>query len=1184
MTAELRQPLCREWEVSMTMKRLLCLLLVLLMLVTAASCGKKAPAEPETPDVPADVTPPADDAPAEPEPPEKTSDLPSVGDTVDGFTVTALRDFPIAGGTAVLFEHDATGAQLMYIANNDTNRVFDLTFFTRPIDNTGLPHVFEHSTLDGSEKYPSKSLFFNLSYQTYSTYMNAETMALLTTYPVASLSEAQLLKYADYYTDSCLHPMILEDESIFLEEAWRYRLTDEDSPLTIEGTVYSEMQGVLNLQASAFNNMHRLAFPGSTIGNEEGGNPVSIPDMSWQDLIDYHATYYHPSNCMAFLYGEFEDYTAFLKLLDDAFAPYDRQEFTFEDSGYVPITEPVSERVVFPLEAGSSTDNISSVYYAIICPGLKDSPQEELLLNTLTDILISPASPLMQKLGRNFGTGDFATFIDIDAPDDAILFCADMIGEDDGELFKQLVDEVLADIAKNGISSELAESVTAEQSMSTRLMSEGDDVGVNLIRSVASFFAATGEPFGYMDYAESLEKLADWNEQGLYKDAVAKWLIGSSTTALCTTYPEAGLREQLDAAEAERLAAVKSSMSQEELKTIIDRSNREEEEDDASAYVTALQAVTVDSLPEEVRLYETSRSIGSDGVSYYNAVADVDDVNHVAILLDISGLSQEELHWLSLYIAEVGGLDTSRRSQEELATLATRLLYNWSIRAAVPEEDADGTIHPRLRIEWLCSDEELPTCYDLVYEALFETEFTDYDAMMGQISNEKASLRNHITNYPYSEMLYRQIGTDSPTFRYYSYLTGIEFYSFLEEAEQLMWDDPEAVAAKLEAIQTKLKNRTNTVILCAGSPDGIAANAAAAPSFTGRLSSEPIEPASYLFPDPARNEGLIVDNTVQFNGIVSYVSRIGLDAYSGDLDAVASVISDMYLYPLLRDQYGAYGVLAGFTEDGGAYLISYRDPNVRETFDVYEKLPAFIRDLDLDQETLDGYILSSYSYFAMPAGELTGAIDAALTDFLGGSQEDVLAYMRDLKTLTPEKLKSYADVYEKLLSEGSRFTAGGAAAVNTCSDLYDVILNPFASVDPSTVDLSDVPEGHEHYDAVRFVFEYYLMESLTDSAFGVDEKATVGALCGALYSLLGEDVSAQQEALEFFQSYGLVPSAAKTDTALTGNLADHILENFSYAVDIEYASDPSLADNYDALTRGELAEIVTAYTLPLLEE
>ena len=1170
------------------MKRLFCLLLALLLLASLAACGKRKPAEPDVPDTPSDATPPAEDAaddtPTEPAPPEESSALPAVGDQVEGFTVTAVRDFPIAGGTAVLFEHDRTGAQLMYIANNDTNRVFDLTFFTRAVDNTGLPHVFEHSTLDGSEKYPSKALFFNLSYQTYNTYMNAETMALLTTYPVASLSEAQLLKYADFYTDSCLHPMVLEDEDIFLEEAWRYRLADADSPLTIEGTVYSEMQGVLNLQSAAFNNMHRLAFPGSTIGNEEGGEPASIPDMSWQDLIDYHGTYYHPSNCMAFLYGQFEDYTAFLKLLDEAFAPYDRQEFTFDDSGYVPITEPVAEKVAFPLEAGSGTENISSVYYAIVCPGLKDSPGEELLLNTLTDILISPAGPLMQKLGRNFATGDFATFIDIDGPEDAILFCADSIGEDDGELFKKLVDEVLADIAKNGFAPDLAESVTAEQSMNTRLMSEGEDVGVGLIRNVASCYAATGDPFNYMDYAESLEKLAEWNEQGLYKDAVARWLVGSQTTALCTTYPEAGLREKLDAAEAERLAGIKSSMSQETLQIIIARNSQEEEDDDASAYVAALQAVTVDSLPEEIRLYETSRITGSDGVCYVNAEADVDDVNHIAILLDTSGLTQEELHWLSLYIAEVGGLDTSRRTQEELAVLATRYLYNWNVRVAVPEEDADGTIHPRLRVEWLCSDEELPTCYDLIYEALFETEFTDYDAMLGQISNEKASLRSYITNYPYSEMLYRMIGTWSPTYRYYSYLTGMEFYSFLEEAEQLMWNDPDAVAAKLKALQAKLKNRTNAVILCAGSSDGIAANAAAAPSFTEKLASDPVEPVSYLFPDPAKNEGLIVDSTVQFNGVVSHVSQLGLDSYTGDLDAVSSVISDMYLYPLLRDQFGAYGVMAGFTEDGGAYLMSYRDPNVRETFDVFEALPSFLRDLDMDQETLDGYILSSYSYLAMPEGELSGAVGAALTEFLGNSQEDLLDYMRDLKALTAEKLKSYAGVYEKMVSEGSRFTAGGASAVNACADLYDAILNPFESVDPTTVELVDVPEGHEHYDAVRFVYEFYLMDALTDDTFGVDEKATVGAICGALYSLLGEDVSAQQEAMEFFQSYGIVPAAAKTDTALTGSLADHILSNFSWAIDLNYDSDAALADNYNVLTRGELAEVITAYTLPLLEE
>ena len=207
--------------------------------------------------------------------------------------------------------HDRTGAGFVYIANDDTNRVFDLTFLTDTVDNTGLPHVFEHATLDGSRKYPSKSLFFNLSYQTYNTYMNASTFDRMTTYPVASLSEEQLLRYADYYTDSCLYPMIMEDESIFREEAWRYRLENADADLTIEGTVYSEMLGATTLERMAARNAMRTAFPGSIIGNDRGGLPGEIPNMTWEMLRGYHDKYYHPSNMVAFLYGDFQDYTAF---------------------------------------------------------------------------------------------------------------------------------------------------------------------------------------------------------------------------------------------------------------------------------------------------------------------------------------------------------------------------------------------------------------------------------------------------------------------------------------------------------------------------------------------------------------------------------------------------------------------------------------------------------------------------------------------------------------------------------------------------------------------------------------------------------------------------------------------------------------------------------------------------------
>lgn len=234
------------------------------------------------------------------------SALPAVGDTVEGFTVKSVSRFELLGADVVLFEHDKTGAQVMYLANEDTNRVFEITFRTPAETEMGVSHVFEHATLDGSKKYPSKELFFNLSYQTYNTYMNAATYSVMTTYPVASLSEAQLLKYADYYTDSCFNPLIAEDPSLFDEECWRYALDSADGDLTIAGTVYSEMRGAYTLDSASSFNFLKTLFPGSTIGNCFGGNPAHIPEMSNDDIVAYHEKYYHPSNSLTCLYGSFE--------------------------------------------------------------------------------------------------------------------------------------------------------------------------------------------------------------------------------------------------------------------------------------------------------------------------------------------------------------------------------------------------------------------------------------------------------------------------------------------------------------------------------------------------------------------------------------------------------------------------------------------------------------------------------------------------------------------------------------------------------------------------------------------------------------------------------------------------------------------------------------------------------------
>ncbi|MBQ7677093.1 MAG: insulinase family protein, partial [Lachnospiraceae bacterium] len=270
----------------------------------------------------------AEEEPAEDGP--QFAGFPETGTTVEGFTLIETRPMPIMGAEIGWFSHEASGAKLMYIHNDDPDRAFDLTFLTHSIDNTGLPHVFEHATLSGSEKYPSKNLTFNLMYQTYTTFMNAMTADRMTSYPISSLSEAQLLALADFYTDSCFYPLIMEDESIYREEAWRYRLADAEAPLSIEGTVYSEMLGAMTKSRWGYLNAVRESLPGSSICFESGGLPSAIPDMEWQDLKDYHDRFYRPENCVAFLYGNIVEYEKFLALLDGVFSAFETPDATAE--------------------------------------------------------------------------------------------------------------------------------------------------------------------------------------------------------------------------------------------------------------------------------------------------------------------------------------------------------------------------------------------------------------------------------------------------------------------------------------------------------------------------------------------------------------------------------------------------------------------------------------------------------------------------------------------------------------------------------------------------------------------------------------------------------------------------------------------------------------------------------------
>ena len=1060
---------------------------------------------------------------------EDESGLPAVGTVINGFEVKEISDFDMLGAKVVRFEHIKTGATVLYVANEDTNRFFDIGFRTPTEQDTGIPHVFEHSTLDGSRKFPSKELWFNLSFQTYNTYMNASTYPFMTIYPVSSLSEDQLLTLADFYTDSVFNPMVLEDKSIFDEEAWRYVLKTPDDALTIAGTVYSEMLGATTRTRKANKNFQGEIFPGSYIANDSGGNPDVIPEMTWEDIKEYHGKYYHPSNSLSILYGKLDRWEDYLGMLDSYFSAYDKKVFDLTDPGYKPITAPVTAEYEYPVEAGSDTSNAATIYYGFVC---KDADQDTMnKLDLMTTLAGDNSSVLMENLKTALPYGSFGVGIDFSGPELIVEFSADNVNAEDAEVFKSIVDSSMAQIASEGFDPVAVDSIVAAFKLDILLSVESKSIGVDMMPSIQYYWAGTGMTYGYMDFIDSIDNFQAWNDDGSFKDVIKGYVLDNPRNALVTTKAVAGLKEEKDAALAEHLAQVKASMSADEIAAIVNATNNPETSNaDTAAMVRQIQVVSVETLPEEARIYDVQDQTGSDGIRRIWADADVSDVGYAGILLDASGLRQDQILFFKLWTSVLGELDTERHTRAELSSLMNRYLYNGTIKTSLIEDEITKEMTPRLRAGFIAMDEDMPAAFDLIHELLLENIF-DVSRLSEIVSRLKNSLKQTINTSSYNALIYRALSTASELNAYASYINYLDFYSFLEAVEATLETNPDVIVAYLEEIEAYFNNSTNGIILFGGNEESYANYLKSADAFMASLDRRPIEKQVYDLPVADTSEAMIVDTNINYNVIFASSETLGYEEATGDMDAVATLIDDMYLMPQLRDQRGSYGAYLYMTDDG-IYAFTYRDPNIAESYEVMDGLADFVANISIDQETLDGYILSSYSGYAQSAGELTGASNAVLNAVGHEDQNKIFDYMRQLKSIKAETFsETYAPLFQALVDNYNYYTSGSASAIAGVAGAFNAVLNPFGVQDKSQQEITDITEDSPYYEALRFVYENSLMETVSDSEFGTDLPATLGEFSQIMVTLLGGSFT-QEDSIAYLAQYGIVPSAP-ADTVLT---------------------------------------------------
>ena len=1100
--------------------------------------------------------------------------IPQPGEEICGFETKEIRDFPMGGGQLVLFEHQKTGAQVLWIANEDTNRAFQISFLTRPHDDMGLPHVFEHATLFGSEKYPSSNLFFNIAYQTYNTFINAYTADIVTAYPIASLSEKQLLSLADYYVDSCFHPLIMTDESIFRTQAWHYNLPEADGELTYEGVVYSEMTGAMTLERASMEYANDVTFPGASLSYSYGGVPEVIPEMTWEDVKSFHELYYHPSNSFTVLYGQLDNYAGFLNLLDTEFRNYEKKEYPREEPDYKRITESVTAKYPYPVAEGTNTANRSAIHYYLVLPGMKGQEDQERLMDHFCLMMNYQGSPLQQRIKNRFPAASVSCGREVAGPDDAVMFSASGMNEEDGEAFKALVDEAIRDAAENGFAGELADSVMTAQQMSARLTGESGDPVSTYMNGFMYNYAATGNPFEYQEGNDALERIGEENRSGAMKETAAAWLVGNPLYTLTTVYPAPGEKEKQEETLRAKLAEIKAGMTEEELQELVAETNAEAKVDDTREMMAKLKTVGVEELPEELRLYSVSDTTDEMGIRYVEAEADVDEIGQVKLRLDAAALPQEDLHWMGLFTRLLGELDTDAHTKEELDLLIGRYLFgkNFGVEAL---EMKDHTVHPYLYLEWIAMNDDLARGYELAEELIFHTSFADTAKLADLIKAQKTTVRGTISNSSMNVMLYRGLADRYPSYRYRDYLNHLEYYRFLEKLEQEIAENPAHVTSRLEEIQRFFANRAGAVASFAGDRKSMETNHALAKSFLSGLGSEPREPAVYDLPIPSGREALIVDGNIQYNNVIATMDDLGMEEFDYGLTAVCALVTDQILMPVLRDRMGVYTPLNNTIPDAGMYLITYRDPGVRETFQVYESLADQIAKLEVDQDTMDGYIMSTYSNLAKPQGELNGAVNAISLHLQGMDPDLKLKYMRQLKQVTPDTLKAAAEYYRLAWQNGAHTTSGSAGAINANADLYDVIQNPFGTQDATRMELKDLPEDHPAFGAIRFLFENGFMPAKEDGRILPDEEGTLGDLASALFAALGLGTADDPAtAAATLAQYGLLPADASPEAPLTWGMYDQVMSGLA-ALSGQELPAVSTEENRDtSMTRGELAAAI----------
>lgn len=941
-----------------------------------------------------------------------------------------------------ILRHKKSGARIAILSNNDDNKVFYIGFRTPPEDETGVPHIIEHTTLCGSKKFPVKDPFIELAKGSLNTFLNAMTYPDKTVYPVASCNDQDFKNLMDVYLDAVFNPNITKYEEIFKQEGWHYELTGKDDELKINGVVYNEMKGAYSSPDEVLSSqIYRSLFPDNTYSKDSGGNPEYIPKLTYEAYLDFYHKYYHPSNSYIYLYGDM-DVVERLEWLDKEYLSlYDYKKVNSEINKQPAFDEIKNVEAQYSITMDDSQENKTYLSYNRV---VGDSLDEMLYqaFDVLDYALVSsPGAPVKQAL-IDAGIGDdvYGSY-DAGILQPVFSFVAKNANASQADEFESIIENTLKEVVKTGINKEALLAGINSSEFKFREADFGQFpkgllFGLNCLDS---WLFDDMKPFIHLECLGTFAKLRKAVDTDYFEKLIQEYLLDNTHGSSVTVKPKRGLGNEREEALAKELSDYKASLSDEEIKKLIEDTEhlkKYQEEPSSDEDLRKLPMLTRADMKKNAMPFSNIEDELSD-VKVVRHDIESNGIDYISFLFDAGDFAQSELGYLGFFTNALGLVSTEKYSYTDLANATN--IYTGGIStgtASHPDIKDRNNFVFKLEVKLKVLEKNLDKALELMEQMLLSSDFTDTKRLGELVAQIKARLQANLSSSGHLVAAMRSMSSFSRYALYQDELKGIAFYRSICHIEKELSESPKSVSDKLAAIAKKLFARNRMLISFTGNNE---AYGNAKPSLEKVI-------AGFDKMSAVGNQAEVHFNTAKEAFIdasqIQYVAKTGDFIcegyeYTGALRLLRVILSYDYLWINVRVKGGAYGCMNTFLRSGESYFVSYRDPNLSDTLDVYDRIPEYIKNFSPDERDMTKYIIGTFSALDTPMNpEAKGS--RSLSAYLEGiTYEQIQKERNEILNAQPEDIRRLADLVEAVLKKDSICVIGNENMIKESAGLFE---------------------------------------------------------------------------------------------------------------------------------------------------